>query len=49
MPVFEYLCPDGHKFEELSALASKAPVKLPCPVCGKQADKVLSSYTAIVH
>jgi putative FmdB family regulatory protein len=32
MPIYDYLCPNGHRFEVIHALSGPAPDS--CPVCG---------------
>lgn len=39
MPIYEYRCGCGHRFEELQPLGAAAPG---CPACGRQALKVPS-------
>ena len=48
MPIYEYRCTDcGHFFEKLM---SNSSVKNPdCPQCGKQTNKLLSSFAAKVE
>ncbi|RKZ11001.1 zinc ribbon domain-containing protein [bacterium] len=43
MPLYDYLCDDcGKKFEEFRSIADRKTA--PCPVCGKPADKQISSF-----
>lgn len=43
MPMYDYECPHCHEqFEEMRRLAERATA--PCPRCGKEAEKVLSSF-----
>lgn len=43
MPMYDYECPNcRERFEEMRPLAERATA--PCPKCGKDADKVLSSF-----
>jgi putative FmdB family regulatory protein len=47
MPTYEYKCPAGHMFEKLfPTMHSKRREK--CPVCGKQAERQISSGTGLV-
>lgn len=39
MPIYEYRCPDGHRFEVLQSM-SDDPVSV-CEVCGKPVERVL--------
>jgi putative FmdB family regulatory protein len=43
MPTYEYRCPDGHDFEKFVQKISLASAKLPCPVCGKTAERQISA------
>ena len=45
MPIYEYLCPDGHRFEVVQRFADD-PVKV-CEVCGKPVQRVL--FPPAVH
>ena len=45
MPIYEYLCPDGHRFEVVQRF-SDDPVKV-CEVCGKPVQRVL--FPPAVH
>lgn len=39
MPIYNYLCPEGHSHDELKAIAKRATNK--CPDCGKTAKLVI--------
>ncbi|MFI5245389.1 MAG: FmdB family zinc ribbon protein [Gemmatimonadales bacterium] len=43
MPTYEYRCPDGHEFEKFVQKISLASAELPCPVCGKTAERQISA------
>ena len=43
MPTYEYRCPDGHDFEKFVLKISLASSELPCPVCGKAAQRKISA------
>jgi len=43
MPTYEYRCPDGHDFEKFVLKISLAAAELPCPVCGKPAQRRISA------
>jgi putative FmdB family regulatory protein len=43
MPTYEYRCPDGHEFEHFYRKISDAQSELPCPECGKVAERHLSA------
>ena len=43
MPLYDYLCEKcGKKFEEFRSIAERH--KAPCPVCGKPAEKQISTF-----
>ena len=48
MPTYEFLCPDGHDFEKFYRSISAAPREIPCPVCGKVAERQLSAGAGLV-
>ena len=48
MPTYEFLCPNGHDFEKFYRSISAAPRELPCPVCGKIAERQLSAGAGLV-
>jgi putative FmdB family regulatory protein len=48
MPTYEYRCPDGHDFEKFVQKISLASSELPCPVCGKMADRRISAGGGLV-
>jgi hypothetical protein len=45
MPIREYLCPEGHRSEEL--LFGEAPGSQPCPFCESEATLVRFSQTGL--
>jgi putative FmdB family regulatory protein len=45
MPIYEYLCPDGHRFEVVQRFADE-PIMV-CEVCGKPVQRVL--HAPAVH
>ena len=46
MPLYDYECKEcGKKFEDFRSLKERATA--PCPSCGKQAEKVLSSFFTV--
>ena len=47
MPTYEYRCPDGHEFERFAKMSESAS-ELPCPVCGKPAERRLSGGAGLV-
>src|SRR5258708_9271295 len=42
MPTYEYRCPSGHEFERFYRKMSDAASGVPCPVCGKVAERFMS-------
>ncbi len=43
MPTYEYRCPDGHDFNNFVLKISNAAAELPCPTCGKLAERRISA------
>jgi len=48
MPTYEYRCPDGHDFEKFVRNIGMASAELPCPVCGKLAERRISAGAGLV-
>jgi putative FmdB family regulatory protein len=48
MPTYEYRCPDGHDFEKFVRNISMASAELPCPVCGKIAERKIAAGAGLV-
>ena len=48
MPTYEFRCPSGHDFEKFYRSISAAPTEVPCPVCGKTAERQLSGGAGLV-
>ncbi len=48
MPTYEYRCPDGHDFEKFVQKISLASSELPCPICGKIAQRRISAGGGLV-
>jgi putative FmdB family regulatory protein len=47
MPIYEYVCPEGHdRFEKLSPMTKGAAAT--CPVCGESSPRVISMFSARV-
>ena len=43
MPLYDYLCEKcGKKFEDFRSIAERQ--QAPCPICGKPAEKQISSF-----
>ncbi len=47
MPLYNYLCSKGHKFEAANQMKNRA--FSPCPNCGKMAKQTISRRPAAVH
>ncbi|MEO7041835.1 MAG: zinc ribbon domain-containing protein [Gemmatimonadaceae bacterium] len=48
MPTYEFTCPDGHDFDKFFRSMASAPTVVPCPVCGKPADRQMSAGAGLV-
>ena len=48
MPTYEFRCPKGHEFEKFYRSMSAAQLKLPCPTCGKMAERQVSAGAGLV-
>ena len=48
MPTYEFRCPKGHEFEKFYRSMSAAQLKVPCPMCGKTADRQVSAGAGLV-
>jgi putative FmdB family regulatory protein len=46
MPTYEYLCPDGHRFELVQRITDKPRAK--CPACGKPAERRISGGAGLI-
>lgn len=42
MPLYDYQCPQGHRFEQMATIESGA--SQPCPACGEVSVKVPSGF-----
>ena len=47
MPTYEYKCPAGHAFEKFFPRMNDRR-HLPCPTCGKRAERVISGGAGLV-
>ncbi len=47
MPTYEYKCPNGHLFEKYFPRMNDRR-HLPCPTCGKTAERVISGGAGLV-
>ncbi|HEY7899526.1 MAG TPA: zinc ribbon domain-containing protein [Gemmatimonadaceae bacterium] len=48
MPTYEFTCPDGHDFDKFFRSMASAPTVVPCPVCGKSAERQMSAGAGLV-
>lgn len=48
VPTYEFTCPDGHDFDKFFRSMASAPTVVPCPVCGKPADRKVSGGAGLV-
>jgi len=48
MPTYEFRCPKGHEFEKFYRSMSAAQLQVPCPTCGKTADRQVSAGAGLV-
>lgn len=43
MPVYEYKCQNGHRFESFHSYSEKVDK---CIICGAQVEKIISSFSS---
>jgi len=48
VPTYEFTCPKGHDFDKFFRSMASAPMVVPCPVCGKPADRQMSAGTGLI-
>jgi putative FmdB family regulatory protein len=48
MPTYEFRCPKGHEFEKFYRSMSAAQLQVPCPTCGKMAQRQVSAGAGLV-
>jgi putative FmdB family regulatory protein len=48
MPTYEFRCPKGHEFEKFYRSMSAAQLQMPCPTCGKTAERQVSAGAGLV-
>jgi putative FmdB family regulatory protein len=48
MPTYEFRCPKGHGFEKFYRSMSAAQLQVPCPTCGKMAQRQVSAGAGLV-
>ena len=42
MPIYEFLCPNKHRFDHLYARFEDAPAEITCMACGEPAPRIIS-------
>ena len=47
MPTYEFRCPSGHVFERFYQKITEKR-RVPCPTCGKQAERQISGGAGVV-
>jgi putative FmdB family regulatory protein len=48
MPTYEFRCPQGHEFDYFYRSISASKMELPCPTCGKVAQRLVSGGAGLV-
>jgi putative FmdB family regulatory protein len=48
MPTYEYRCPEGHEFEHFFSTIGGSKEMMPCPTCGRDAQRLISGGTAFL-
>ena len=48
MPTYEYRCPEGHEFEHFFSTIGGSKEVMPCPTCGRDAQRLISGGTAFL-
>jgi putative FmdB family regulatory protein len=48
VPTYEFTCPQGHDFDKFFRSMASAPTVVPCPVCGKPAERQMSAGAGLV-
>lgn len=48
MPTYEFRCPDGHEFDYFYRSISASKMELPCPTCGRTAQRLMSAGAGLV-
>lgn len=46
MPTYEYVCENGHHFDEFQSIVA-APIEV-CPACGTRAERLISGGTGLI-
>jgi len=47
MPLYEYCCECGHRFEELHRMSEASDLQ-PCPKCGELAERIMSAWGRVL-
>ncbi|HJU75940.1 MAG TPA: zinc ribbon domain-containing protein [Gemmatimonadaceae bacterium] len=48
MPTYEYRCPENHEFEHFFTTISRSKEVMPCPTCGKDAQRLVSGGAGLL-
>jgi putative FmdB family regulatory protein len=48
MPTYEYRCPEGHEFEHFFSTIGGSREVMPCPTCGRDAQRLVSGGAGFV-
>jgi putative FmdB family regulatory protein len=48
MPTYEFKCPEGHAFDHFFRSISSAQAVLPCPTCGRPAERLVSGGAGLL-
>lgn len=48
MPTYGFRCPEGHEFDHFYRSMSASKLELPCPTCGKMAQRLVSGGAGLV-
>jgi len=48
MPTYGFRCPEGHEFDHFYRSMSASQMELPCPTCGKMAQRLVSGGAGLV-
>ncbi|MEP7345546.1 MAG: FmdB family zinc ribbon protein [Gemmatimonadaceae bacterium] len=48
MPTYGFRCPEGHEFDHFYRSMSGSKMELPCPTCGKMAQRLVSGGAGLV-
>ena len=48
MPTYDFRCPEGHEFEHFFSSIGRSKALMPCPTCGKEAERLVSGGAGLV-